>query len=97
MVPPAWVNVLKQLTAPDLDDRTQTFDDVYRLLASVDMSQPDQRDLLRRTLLPPLPSAEFHPNSDRGADQFDNTPSETRVLGIAPQNDTVVLEDVDMD
>ena len=97
MVPPAWVDLLKQLTAPDLDDRTQTFDDVYRLLVNVDMSQPDQRDLLRRTLLPPLPSAEFNPNSDRGADQDDDFRPETRVLGIAPQNDTVVLEDVDMD
>ena len=97
MVPPAWVDVLKQLTAPDLDDRTQTFDDVYRLLVNIDTSQPDQRDLLRSSLLPPLPSSEFHPNSGRAADNPYENPSDTGVPLTVPQNDTVVLEDVELD
>jgi len=95
MVPPAWVGLLKQLTAPDLDDRTQTFDDVYRMLAQVDMSKPDKRDLLRRSLLPPLPSGEFQPHNERlEANPFD-TPTEPGRKDRAPQNDTVVLDDVD--
>ncbi len=97
MVPPAWIDVLKQLTAPDLDDRVASFDDVCRLLVGIDVDQPDSRDLLRRSLLPPLPSKEFQSLSGRFSTPDVSSEGEELAKSDAPENDTVVLEGVELD
>jgi hypothetical protein len=100
VVPAAWINLLKRLTAPDLDDRAVTFDEVCRLLMDVDVGQPDSRDLLRRSLLPPFPSRELQsisgsystptPTPADSDSVFPNSPP-------PPENDTVIIDDVELD
>ena len=58
-VPEHWEPLLRKLTAPELADRTQDFDDVLDLLRDIDPGELDDRELLQPEHLPPLPSAEF--------------------------------------
>jgi serine/threonine protein kinase len=98
VVPAAWINLLKRLTASDLDERAVTFDEVCRLLMAVDVGQPDSRDLLRRSLLPPFPSRELQSISGSYSTP---TPAESdSVLPSSPpppENDTVIIDDVELD
>jgi len=58
-VPEHWESLLRKLTAPELADRTQDFDEVLDLLRDIDPGEIDERELLEPQHLPPLPSAEF--------------------------------------
>ena len=58
-VPESWVPLLQRLTAPELEDRAQSFDEVLELFRDMDPGELDNRELLQPSLLPPLPSAEF--------------------------------------
>ncbi len=97
LVPPAWVDLVKKLTAPDLDDRVHSFDEVYQMLMNIDLSQPDTRDLLRSSLLPPLPSSEFQPIGERLESNPFDAPTDYAGVSEVPVNDTVMLDDVEFD
>ena len=58
-VPKNWTPFLKKLTAPELQDRAENFDEVLEMLRDIDPTEADNRPLLKPELLPPLPSAEF--------------------------------------
>lgn len=56
-IPDSWVPFLKRCTAPKLDDRYETFDEVLEGLAKLDTNDP--RPQLAAGELPPLPSTVF--------------------------------------
>jgi hypothetical protein len=91
------VALLKRLTAPDLDERIDTFDEVCALLMEVDVHQADSRDLLRRSLLPPFPSRDLQ--SISGSYTASDSPKSDSFepIGDAPENDTVIIDDVLLD
>jgi serine/threonine protein kinase len=55
---PSVVTFLQQLTAPDLEDRLENFDEVLEQLTKLNFG-PDNRGLLLPGELPPLPSGAF--------------------------------------
>jgi len=58
-LPSNWEPLLRRLTAPELEDRAQDFDEVIALLRELDDDPGDRSQYLRPEELPPLPSAEF--------------------------------------
>jgi len=107
ILPEAWeglgpgvVDFLKQVTAPDLEDRLETFDEVLEQLTKLDFG-PDNRGLLLPGELPPLPSGAFITASSSSIEMpaptmaFDDELARRDPAGAHALGDTMDLTSID--